>query len=451
MPHSLVCGQLERLSLEDYANWKTLRQGRYTNSEVVRGYSCRLILFPELNSVGDSQDAMLAYACVASTPPWIIGDLAQNSMDSGKTGSPLSAFSGYRVLPKDGIDAEDYRSIAWLETNSAERSPHDLWQCTVAAVFLTHCLSDGGYPLVWSEPDCLQDPRNYQKITPNSPLPASWAAACILYHLQSLQLNGMLKECRVLSVRDASHGFGFVVDENKVIFRDNTSFLGYAVYPTMSLINHSCDPNCALVFMRDGYCGLFATEHIAKGNALSISYSVHYATHSLLDRHQPLKYIYQFECSCQACKDGQHGPDFPWDMTCSRCFRPFSLLEMRSRRSPQSKRCQCSYETKRRIVRRVYSGMRSLPQMNGKQMLLKYVRGLMKSDSSMWFENHIANLARLLNRNNLGGLITRYSLPFVQMKEELRNALRLKYGCCLMLRYDPITELLSCLTLNSDL
>ncbi len=38
-------------------------------------------------------------------------------------------------------DPTDYSAAAWLVANSEHRTPIDLWQRTVAAVFLTYCLT----------------------------------------------------------------------------------------------------------------------------------------------------------------------------------------------------------------------------------------------------------------------------------------------------------------------
>ncbi|VDP74302.1 unnamed protein product [Echinostoma caproni] len=462
MPHSLICGQLERLSLEDYANWKTLRQcnERGQKSDVLI-YCQRLIMRFDLPSIGGSSDAILAYACVASTPPWIIGELVQtryhpfplqHPTNSGKVDSPLSAFSGSRVLPTSGIGTGDYRSIGWLETNSAKRTPWDLWQRTVAAVFLTHCLSDGGYPLIWSQPDCIRDPGNCQEIARGSQLPASWAAACILYHLQSVQLNGFVMKGRIVTIHDALPRIGFTPNEHQMMVRERPGYLGSALYPTLSLVNHSCDPNCALIFMRDGYCGLFATEHIAKGSALLISYGVHYTTHSLFQRRQELKHFYQFECSCQACRDNQYGAESQWDMICSRCSRPFSPHEMRSKRIVQPNRCLCSSEIKRRDFDRVSRILQELPRNNVEAMILKYLGAWGQGGLSSSLESHIANAARQLNQNNLGGCIARYGLPLVDLKKHLMKLLQYRFGFrFLELQIDPLIELLNCLTLDSGL
>ncbi|CAI2736874.1 unnamed protein product [Dicrocoelium dendriticum] len=90
---------------------------------------------------------------------------AAHSGNSVRPRSSLFAFSGHETVP-----------AAVVRT--------DFWQRIVAAVFLAHCLSAGGYPLDW-EDDPMLTPSHALTGDDRSTLPASWAAACLLYHLQA--------------------------------------------------------------------------------------------------------------------------------------------------------------------------------------------------------------------------------------------------------------------------
>lgn len=46
-----------------------------------------------------------------------------------------------REKPPSVLDPTDYSAAAWLVACSEHRNRADLWQRTVAAVFLTYCLS----------------------------------------------------------------------------------------------------------------------------------------------------------------------------------------------------------------------------------------------------------------------------------------------------------------------
>ncbi|XP_022049275.2 histone-lysine N-methyltransferase SMYD3 [Acanthochromis polyacanthus] len=80
---------------------------------------------------------------------------------------------------------------------------------------------------------------------------------------------------------------------------------GVGLYPSLSLLNHDCRPNCMMVF-EGTKVRLRAVQNISPGEELTISY-----IESLLpteDRQRQLEDQYHFTCHCQRCdsqdKDG---------------------------------------------------------------------------------------------------------------------------------------------------
>ncbi|KFP39115.1 Histone-lysine N-methyltransferase SMYD3, partial [Chlamydotis macqueenii] len=76
--------------------------------------------------------------------------------------------------------------------------------------------------------------------------------------------------------------------------------VGVGLYPSMSLLNHSCDPNCVIVF--EGYqLLLHSIREIQIGEELTISY-----IESLMptnERQKQLMRQYCFECDCLLCQN----------------------------------------------------------------------------------------------------------------------------------------------------
>ncbi|XP_039770703.1 histone-lysine N-methyltransferase SMYD3 isoform X4 [Ornithorhynchus anatinus] len=75
--------------------------------------------------------------------------------------------------------------------------------------------------------------------------------------------------------------------------------VGVGLYPSMSLLNHSCDPNCVIVFEGTSLF-LRAVREIQKGEELTICY-----LDVLLpsqERQKQLKEQYCFACDCIRCK-----------------------------------------------------------------------------------------------------------------------------------------------------
>ncbi|KAL6752848.1 hypothetical protein V8C86DRAFT_2742829 [Haematococcus lacustris] len=81
--------------------------------------------------------------------------------------------------------------------------------------------------------------------------------------------------------------------------RGGDEMIGRQVFLPLSLINHSCSPNCE-VDMDGGHGWVTATSHIPSGTALSITY---------IDLEQPrsarralLRKLYSFDCDCVRCE-----------------------------------------------------------------------------------------------------------------------------------------------------
>nr|XP_047909116.1 histone-lysine N-methyltransferase SMYD3 [Anser cygnoides] len=76
--------------------------------------------------------------------------------------------------------------------------------------------------------------------------------------------------------------------------------VGVGLYPSMSLLNHSCDPNCVIVF--EGYQLLLrSVREIQIGEELTISYIESLMPTS--ERQKQLMRQYCFECDCHLCQD----------------------------------------------------------------------------------------------------------------------------------------------------
>ncbi|KAM7118129.1 histone-lysine N-methyltransferase SMYD3 isoform 1-T1 [Ciconia maguari] len=76
--------------------------------------------------------------------------------------------------------------------------------------------------------------------------------------------------------------------------------VGVGLYPSMSLLNHSCDPNCVIIF--EGYQLLLrSVREIQIGEELTISYIESLMPTS--ERQKQLMRQYCFECDCLLCQN----------------------------------------------------------------------------------------------------------------------------------------------------
>ncbi|XP_072848948.2 histone-lysine N-methyltransferase SMYD3 isoform X2 [Pogona vitticeps] len=74
--------------------------------------------------------------------------------------------------------------------------------------------------------------------------------------------------------------------------------VGVGLYPSMSLLNNSCDPNCVIIF-EGPQLHLRSIREIQKGEELTISYVETMMLTS--ERQQHLRRQYCFECDCLMC------------------------------------------------------------------------------------------------------------------------------------------------------
>lgn len=77
--------------------------------------------------------------------------------------------------------------------------------------------------------------------------------------------------------------------------------IGGALYPTLCLLNHSCDPDVTAYMSDEETRILYAIKPIRKGDQIFISYGPEYTHHDLSTRQKELKSKYFFTCECSAC------------------------------------------------------------------------------------------------------------------------------------------------------
>ena len=67
-----------------------------------------------------------------------------------------------------------------------------------------------------------------------------------------------------------------------------------------SLLNHSCNPNTSVVFVKDEQI-TFATKQIVPGEEICHIYKCHFVDNPLEKRQNVLLKNYHFKCTCKAC------------------------------------------------------------------------------------------------------------------------------------------------------
>ncbi|KAM7539220.1 hypothetical protein Aperf_G00000057350 [Anoplocephala perfoliata] len=252
--------------------------------------------------INNSEIAQLAYACIANTDPQRLLDYVC-SVGEYKDGRGHQAFLGsrhVRAVAPTTFDPSDYASIAWLAACSDKQEIKNLFQYTITAVFLTYCL---------------------------------FAAKINSFKIYEL------------------------VAQNASFSKIKYETCGNALYPTLSLINHSCNPSALLIMSGRGIGGLITLRPLKEGSEISITYQRHYFDETLIDRRYFLQSHYLFDCKCEACKGSwpcrkkklkklvcpDCGSEFPaTNSTCSHCsstYGPECYRKILQEYLPKMKAC----------------------------------------------------------------------------------------------------------------
>ena len=86
------------------------------------------------------------------------------------------------------------------------------------------------------------------------------------------------------------------------IFRE----VGTAIFPTLLLLNHSCETNTLRLNINGNQVLLVAKRSIKAGEEVTDNYGIHHLSYALEERQEKLHKGFKFCCWCEACQK-----DFP--------------------------------------------------------------------------------------------------------------------------------------------
>ncbi|CAG0889173.1 unnamed protein product [Darwinula stevensoni] len=174
-------------------------------------------------------------------------------------------------FPSGVYDPRSLSVVKRLVSHEKERPAGDLFKRTVTAVFLLNCLEIGGL---------FQDEDGESA--------QNRVGALLLRLLQSLSCNAY--EISELWVR------------NEEVSRGERVQIGGAVYPTVSLLNHSCDPNVIRI-SHGSSCAVVAIQPIQPGHEILDNYGYVFHSNEFKSRQETLQRQYFFRCTCRACEE----------------------------------------------------------------------------------------------------------------------------------------------------
>ncbi|KAL7630319.1 UNVERIFIED_CONTAM: hypothetical protein RMT77_019533 [Armadillidium vulgare] len=168
--------------------------------------------------------------------------------------------------------SDDYQTIFNLVTDAHKRSYDNLFDRTLIAVYLNQCLKEVNF---FKEDNLSSEDEIY-------------VASLILRHIQN-------------SICNTENIFEYITKENS---SDITSYdcLGWGIYPTSSLINHSCNPNVFKYNVGKDQI-VRAVNIIRNGEQLFCNYSHVFDVQKKKFRRKFLENQFMFHCECIACEE----------------------------------------------------------------------------------------------------------------------------------------------------
>ncbi|KAK6191540.1 hypothetical protein SNE40_003204 [Patella caerulea] len=291
---------------------------------------------------------------------------------------------------KDGIySSDDYDAVYTLVKHSEKRTLGDLFKRTVMAIFLVKC---------------LEKSLTAQPLASKSHLPEKCIIGShILRHIQMLPCNA--HEVSELDYRQFD------------LPNSQTVEIGPAIYATLSLINHSCDPNV----VRHSYgnnCAVRAIRNIPKGTEIFDNYGALSPLCSKKDRQEKLMYQYYFKCSCKACIENwplyfNIPSEVPF-FYCEKCSGPLVVPEDGKTQRTMCEKCRYVQD----MTPKIDVFMRSDEIFTKK--LKEIVKGEVTSDALDVLTNHLRTLDRL---------IVRPFADYNDCQEAIKQCLNLQANC----------------------
>lgn len=132
----------------------------------------------------------------------------------------------------------------------------------------------------------------------------------VLRHLMQLQSN-------LISVLDQDLRSMIIVGHSLSDVRERP--IGVAIYPTMSLLNHSCSPNIISIFHRNKLVAR-SSKTLQCGTEINFCYGPSMFRMSKKDRISRLKDQYFFTCTCECCSSSQENESRA--LLCPKCQGP---------------------------------------------------------------------------------------------------------------------------------
>lgn len=227
----------------------------------------------------------------------------------------------------------NYLSVYMLMAHSSDMLAEDLLQYAMTAALLLHILDHAGW--FHSIEPCPANTASSSDFNPSTGNHLSDlanilkseshlnTAAALLRHIQQLVCNAhAITKIHISEASPAVSSSGVAIQTTSQVR------VATAIYPTASLMNHSCEPTITSSFQKDTLI-VRAVKDVEPEGEIFNCYGPHSYRMTFEERQQILKDQYFFDCTCNACKNAAQQKTLAPNGMCPKCInpKPIHLME----------------------------------------------------------------------------------------------------------------------------
>ncbi|XP_050519109.1 SET and MYND domain-containing protein 4 [Diabrotica virgifera virgifera] len=185
------------------------------------------------------------------------------------------------IIKKKIYRYDDYDNVFFLCRNDHLRKIEEMLRFSYMAIYLLRLLKFGKYFPFETSDGVLKEEEVY-------------FGSLILRHLQLLQFNAHeVSELKNVEKPISTKGIADVREY------ENTT-IGAALYPTLALFNHSCDPSIIRYNVKSKIV-VRTIKPIKAGDIIYENYGPLYMSMQIKERQEALERLYRFKCLCTPC------------------------------------------------------------------------------------------------------------------------------------------------------
>ncbi|DAA19008.1 SET and MYND domain-containing protein 4 isoform X1 [Bos taurus] len=212
----------------------------------------------------------------------------------------------------NGKYERNYNAIFHLLPHTENHSPEHKFLCALSVSALCRQLEAAGLQAFTTD---LKPTKLKAAEPPVLCAELSVWGVAMLRHMLQLQCNAQA----ITTIQQTGSKESLITDTRRVR-------LATALFPVVSLLNHSCSPNTSVSFIGT-IATIRASQLIRSGQEILHCYGPHESRMGVAERRQKLRSQYFFDCDCPPCEREKQRPSAGPGRGAFRCHRCRALLQ----------------------------------------------------------------------------------------------------------------------------